>query len=113
MSWTTNRSRSSLAFAMPYTAENKAQKRGRLIPRGIPSSDRGAAFKARIILNLCVGGMVARTTDDAVLRRSLRAAALTQALQLLGSRADRSVRRRPRRDSDATIPRPKTQEATV
>jgi len=42
-----------------------------------------------VILNLCVGGMViARTTDDPALRRSLRAAALDQALQLLeGHRA--------------------------
>lgn len=77
-----------------------------------PSFDRGAAFKAQIIPTLCVGGMVARTTDDAVLRRSLRAT-LTQALQLFESRADRSVRRRPRRNSGATIPRRKTQEATV
>lgn len=79
-----------------------------------PTSDRGAAFKAQIMLNLCVGGMVvARTTDDAVLRRSLRAAALAQALQLLGSRADRSARRRPRRNTGATNPRRKTQEATA
>jgi TetR/AcrR family transcriptional regulator, transcriptional repressor for nem operon len=47
-------------------------------------SDRKAAAKAQVILNLCVGGMViARTTDDAALRRSLRAAALDQALRLL------------------------------
>jgi TetR/AcrR family transcriptional regulator, transcriptional repressor for nem operon len=52
-------------------------------------SDRKAAAKAQVILNLCVGGMViARTTDDPALRRSLRAAALDQALQLLeGHRA--------------------------
>jgi len=47
-------------------------------------SDRRAAAKAQVILNLCVGGMViARTTDDSALRRSLRAAALEQALGLL------------------------------
>jgi TetR/AcrR family transcriptional regulator, transcriptional repressor for nem operon len=41
--------------------------------------------RAQAIVALCVGGMVlARTTDDASLRRSLRAAARTQALALLG-----------------------------
>jgi TetR/AcrR family transcriptional regulator, transcriptional repressor for nem operon len=50
-------------------------------------SDSEAGSKAQVILNLCVGGMViARTTDDAALRRSLRAAALSQALRLLGDR---------------------------
>jgi hypothetical protein len=40
--------------------------------------------RAQAIVALCVGGMVlARTTDDAALRRSLRAAARTQALALL------------------------------
>lgn len=49
-------------------------------------SDRRAAAKAQVILNLCVGGMViARTTDDSALRGSLRAAALEQALRLLES----------------------------
>ena len=49
-------------------------------------SDPRAAAKAQVILNLCVGGMViARTTDDSALRRSLRAAALEQALRLLES----------------------------
>jgi TetR/AcrR family transcriptional regulator, transcriptional repressor for nem operon len=49
-----------------------------------PASDRGASYKAQLILNLCVGGMViARTTDDPELRRSLRTSALDQALQLL------------------------------
>ena len=54
-----------------------------------PMNDAQAAAKAQVILNLCVGGMViARTTDDPALRRSLRAAALDQALQLLeGHRA--------------------------
>jgi hypothetical protein len=41
--------------------------------------------RAQAIVALCVGGMVlARTTDDAGMRRSLRAAARTQALALLG-----------------------------
>jgi hypothetical protein len=40
--------------------------------------------RAQAIVSLCVGGMVlARTTDDAVLRRSLRHAARAQALALL------------------------------
>ncbi len=50
-----------------------------------PASDRDASAKARVIVNLCVGSMViARTTEDPALRRSLREAALGQALQLLG-----------------------------
>jgi AcrR family transcriptional regulator len=41
--------------------------------------------RAQAIVALCVGGMVlARTTDDPQLRRSLRAAARQQALALLG-----------------------------
>jgi AcrR family transcriptional regulator len=66
--------------------------------------DGAADEKARLIINLCVGGMViARTTDDAGLRRSLRAAAQAEALALLAT--DGPVRpagraraaRRPRR----------------
>jgi TetR/AcrR family transcriptional repressor of nem operon len=46
--------------------------------------DQTAAGKAEVILNLCVGGMViARTTDDERLRRSLRRTARAQALSLL------------------------------
>ena len=42
--------------------------------------------RAQAIVALCVGGMVlARTTDDAGMRRSLREAARRQALVLLGS----------------------------
>jgi len=41
--------------------------------------------RAQAIVSLCVGGMVlARTTDDATLRKTLRASARQQALQLLG-----------------------------
>lgn len=41
--------------------------------------------RAQAIVSLCVGGMVlARTTDDATLRHTLRDAARRQALQLLG-----------------------------
>jgi hypothetical protein len=53
-------------------------------------SDRRAKYKAQLIVNLCVGGMlIARTTDDAALRQQLRAAARTEALRLLaeGARA--------------------------
>jgi AcrR family transcriptional regulator len=47
---------------------------------GVPGGEQ----RAQAIVSLCVGGMVlARTTDDAVLRRSLRAAARSQALALL------------------------------
>lgn len=60
-----------------------------------PASDPQAATKAQVIVNLCVGSMViARTTADPTLRRSLRAAALAQALQLLGLRHPRKGARR-------------------
>lgn len=46
---------------------------------------RNAARKAQTIVSLCVGGMVlARTTEDPALRKSLRSAARQQALELLG-----------------------------
>lgn len=58
-----------------------------------PASDQRADAKAQVILNLCVGGMViARTTADPELRRSLRAAALEQALELLGEPAAAPVK---------------------
>lgn len=45
--------------------------------------------RAQAIVALCVGGMVlARTTDDSALRRSLRSAAREQALALLGADRD-------------------------
>lgn len=45
---------------------------------------RDAELRAQTIVSLCVGGMVlARTTNDPELRRSLRAAARDQALALL------------------------------
>jgi AcrR family transcriptional regulator len=47
---------------------------------GVPDGEQ----RAQAIVSLCVGGMVlARTTDDAALRRSLRSAARRQALALL------------------------------
>jgi TetR/AcrR family transcriptional regulator, transcriptional repressor for nem operon len=62
---------------------------------GFPASDAQAPAKAQVILNLCVGGMVvARTTDDPLLRQSLRSAALDQALRLLGQTARPTKRRR-------------------
>jgi TetR/AcrR family transcriptional regulator, transcriptional repressor for nem operon len=58
-----------------------------------PESDPAASSKAQIMLNLCVGGMViARTTDDPVLRRSLRATALEQVLRLLGNASGKGSR---------------------
>jgi AcrR family transcriptional regulator len=49
-----------------------------------PSSDRDATRKALLIVSLCVGGMViARTTDDRQLRKTLRTAARQEALSLL------------------------------
>ncbi len=45
---------------------------------------RDAERRAQAMVSLCVGGMVlARTTNDAALRQSLRAAARHQALALL------------------------------
>lgn len=63
------------------------------------AGDRDAERKAQLIVSLCVGGMVlARTTDDASLRRSLRAVARKEALGLLdGVRAARAARRPARR----------------
>ncbi len=47
---------------------------------------RDAQRRAETIVSLCVGGMVlARTTNDPELRKSLRAAAKHQALALLGA----------------------------
>ncbi|MCC2971284.1 TetR/AcrR family transcriptional regulator [Massilia sp. IC2-476] len=52
---------------------------------GVPDGEQ----RAQAIVSLCVGGMVlARTTDDPVLRRSLRAAARRQALALLSVASD-------------------------
>jgi TetR/AcrR family transcriptional regulator, transcriptional repressor for nem operon len=48
------------------------------------SNDRDAARKALLIVSLCVGGMViARTTEDPRLRKTLRTAARKEALGLL------------------------------
>jgi AcrR family transcriptional regulator len=59
--------------------------------------DRQAAQKAELILNLCVGGMViARTTTDPALRKSLRKTARAEAIRLLaGKKADGNMVRRP------------------
>ena len=66
------------------------------------SDDPRAMVKAQIAVNLCVGGMViARTTDDRALRRSLRASALDQIIALLegtkGRRRELTPRGRSRR----------------
>ena len=52
--------------------------------RGALNGTRDAEQRAQTIVSLCVGGMVlARTTHDAELRKSLREAAKRQALELL------------------------------
>jgi hypothetical protein len=49
-----------------------------------PESDRDAERKALLMVSLCVGGMViARTTDDPHLQKTLRSAARKEALSLL------------------------------
>ena len=49
-----------------------------------PKSDRDAPRKAMLIVNLCVGGMIiARTTDDPTLRKTLRATARSEAKRML------------------------------
>jgi AcrR family transcriptional regulator len=54
-----------------------------VLARALPDAPDGEQ-RAQAVVALCVGGMVlARTTDDASLRRSLRAAARAQALALL------------------------------
>jgi TetR/AcrR family transcriptional repressor of nem operon len=62
-----------------------------------------AEQRAQAIVALCVGGMVlARTTHDPALRKSLRVAAHHQALQLLAAPDTRSMpERAPRRTSRA------------
>jgi len=48
--------------------------------------DAEARNKALLMVSLCVGGMViARTTDDAGLRQTLRTTARKEALALLGA----------------------------
>jgi TetR/AcrR family transcriptional repressor of nem operon len=72
----------------------------------LPASDRRASMKAQLVVNLCVGSMViARTTDDPVLRRSLREAALEHAFRLLGEGTKPS---RPRRTRSTARSRPNT-----
>jgi TetR/AcrR family transcriptional regulator, transcriptional repressor for nem operon len=52
--------------------------------RAFPAEDTDAGRKALLIVSLCVGGMViARTTDDRTLCKTLRAAARREALALL------------------------------
>jgi AcrR family transcriptional regulator len=72
----------------PRAAYTMIVKRMLHVFRGaFAASDPEADAKAELIVNLCVGSMViARTTADASLRRSLRATALKEALRLLGFR---------------------------
>ncbi|MES2898853.1 MAG: TetR/AcrR family transcriptional regulator [Pseudomonadota bacterium] len=73
--------RAGLAPQQAYTQliSNLTRVYSRALGEG-PEAER----RAQVIVSLCVGGMVlARTTDDPVLRQSLRAAAHGQALALL------------------------------
>jgi AcrR family transcriptional regulator len=74
------------AGAKPRAAYTQLVRNMLKVFRGaLPARDRQAERKAQLVLNLCVGGMIiARTTDDPSLRKSLRTAALEQALSLLG-----------------------------
>jgi TetR/AcrR family transcriptional repressor of nem operon len=57
-----------------------------LFRAAFPASDREARRKSLLMVSLCVGGMlIARTTDDAGLRKTLRAASRKEALTLLDS----------------------------
>jgi len=57
--------------------------------RSAMSGHPRAKENAEVIVSLCVGGMVlSRTTNDATLRKGLRAAAKKQALALLSSEED-------------------------
>lgn len=52
-----------------------------------PAGDRDAARKSQIIVTLCVGGMLlARTTNDSQLSKTIRSAARKQCLELLAQR---------------------------
>lgn len=64
-----------------------------------PGERRVAREKALVIVSLCVGGMViARTTQDAELRRELRAAARRRALALLDAGGGDRARGRGERE---------------
>ncbi len=75
------------AGLQPRAAYTEIVRRMLNVFRGaFTDADADGDAKARVILNLCVGGMlIARTTDDPELRRSLRGAALDQALRLIGT----------------------------
>jgi hypothetical protein len=71
------------------------------------SSDRDATRKAQLIVSLCVGGMViARTTDDRKLRKTLRTAARDEALKLLDSSRPTTTPRRPSQRMKLSPPPP-------
>lgn len=55
-----------------------------LFRNAYPPGDRDGSRKAQLIVSLCVGGMVlARTTNDSALSKSIRSASRRQALALL------------------------------
>jgi TetR/AcrR family transcriptional repressor of nem operon len=67
---------------------NVIRSMSRVFRAAFPSGDRDGERKAQLIVSLCVGGMVlARTTNDEGLRKSLRAAARSQAHTLLDEAA--------------------------
>jgi TetR/AcrR family transcriptional repressor of nem operon len=59
-----------------------------VVREAFPAGDREAESKAQLIMSICIGGMVmARTTEDPALRKSLRMAARRHALALLDGAA--------------------------
>jgi TetR/AcrR family transcriptional regulator, transcriptional repressor for nem operon len=69
--------------------------------RAALGAGRAAEDKARVIISLCVGGMViARTTTDPELRRSIRVSVRQQALRLLAEARAPT----PKRRTDECLP---------
>ncbi len=70
----------------PQQAYTDLIRRMAEVYRAALAGARDAGRRSQAIVSLCVGGMVlARTTNDAELRKSLRTAARYQALALLGA----------------------------
>lgn len=74
----------------PRAAYTQLVENMRRVFQAALGDDPQRASKALVVVNLCVGGMViARTTDAPELRSSLRAAAMDEALRVLGCDVDR------------------------
>jgi AcrR family transcriptional regulator len=72
------------AGVLPQKAYTALVRRLLVVFEAALVDEPGAGTRAQAIVSLCVGGMVlARTTDDPQLRRTLRAAAHRQVLDLL------------------------------